>query len=263
MPPVLRRMGAANWSGLWAHYKRCVMVFFHFVALELGGPVVTSLLFLAVFTLALGGAGEWRPGVSVTQFIAPGIVMFMILHQGFQHAAFMILEDKLEGTIADTLMAPLSALEILAGYVLGAATTAVVVGAVLIALLTPLVGLPLGAPWAIALYGVAAAVLFALIGVLVGIWAERWEHYSAAESFLILPLGVMSGAFFGLDALAEEARWLVAINPVHYAIEGFRWGFFQISESALTLGFGLLVALNLMLFMLNWRLMAIGYKLKP
>ena len=93
-PPVLRRMGKFNWAGLWAHYKRCVMVFFHYAALEIGGPVVTSLLFLTVFSLALGGAGEWRPGVTITQFIAPGIVMFMIIHQGFQHAAFMILEDK-------------------------------------------------------------------------------------------------------------------------------------------------------------------------
>ncbi len=263
IPPVLRRMGPVNWSGLWAHYKRCVLVFFHYLALELGGPVVTSMLFLAVFTLALGDAAEPRPGLGFTHFVAPGIVMFMVIHRAFEHAAFMILEDKLEGTMADNLMAPLSALEILAGYVLAAATTGLIVGAVLVALMALLVGLPIAAPGAVALFGLAGALLFALVGALVGIWAEKWEHYSAAETFLILPLGVMSGAFFGLEALAAEARWVMEINPVFYVIDGFRWGFVQLAAADLSLGLGLLAALIAALWLLNWRLMAIGYKLKP
>ncbi|MCG8358222.1 MAG: ABC transporter permease [Kiloniellales bacterium] len=261
--PVLRPMTGTNWSGLWAHYKRCILVFFQFLALELGGPVVTSLLFLAVFSLALGGAGEWQPGITITQFIAPGIVMFMVTHQGFQHAAFMILEDKIEGTVADMLMAPLSALEILAGYVLAAATTALMVGLVLSVLMALLVGLPLAHLWAVALYGLAGALLFALIGTLAGLWAERWEHYSAAETFLILPLGVMSGAFFGLEALAEEARWIVLLNPVYYVIDGFRWGFLDRAAAELPLGLAFLGLLTAALWMVNWRLIAVGYKLKP
>ena len=262
-PPRPRTIGWFHGAGLWAHYKRSMMAYFQFAAAMIGGPIVTSAMLLAVFVVTLGGEGEWRPGVSFAEFVAPGIAMVMIIHQAFEHAAALILEDKHEGTIADTLMAPLSAFEIMMGYVLAAVTTSLMIGVLVLALMFVMIGLPLTALWAVVGYAVIAAVLFALIGAMVGLWADKWEHFSAADSFLILPLGILSGAFFSLEDLPAAARWLIEANPVFYVIDGFRFGFIGSQDSALALGTGAILVLTGVFGILTWRLFAVGYKLKP
>ena len=111
-------------------------------------------------------------------------------------------------------------------------------------------------------FAAASALLFALLGTLAGLWADRWEHYAMVESFLILPLGFLSGTFFTLAALPEPARLLIAFNPVFYAVDGFRYGLTGHGESSLALGMGLLLTLDLALGLVAWRLFAVGYKIK-
>lgn len=260
-PAMPRRYGAVNWSGLWAHAKRGLHVYFHYAMITIGGPAINALLFLAVFAISLGDILDPGTAVPFTHFVVPGIGMVMLVHQAFQQAAFMILDDKLEGFIADTLMAPLSPLEIMAGYTLHAAFTALVTGGLVTGAMALITGLPMAAPWVVLGYAVLGALLFAGIGTLAGLWAERWEHYSAAETFLILPLGILSGAFFSLDSVPEAARWLIALNPAYYVIEGFRSGF--IGGARAGVGIPLLLCLIVALWTCNWRLFAVGYKLKP
>lgn len=261
--PRPRAFGRVNWLGFWTLYCRGLMRFIKYAWEFLGAPAVSSLLFLAVFALAAGGRGEPAPGLSVVQFIAPGIIMFSMAHAAFEHAGFAILDDKLEGMIGDMLAAPLSPLELMAGYVLAALTSALAVGALVLAIMLLFVDLRLHDLAAIGGFALALAALFALIGALSGLWAERWEHYSMAETFLILPLGFLSGTFFTLGSLPDIAQPLIKANPVYYIVDGFRYGLTGFGETSRALGAAILVGLVLALFLLAWRLFAIGYKLKP
>ncbi len=258
----LRHYGPLNWRGLWAHGKRGVLAFIKEGMAFLGGPMITAMMFLAVFVLATGDGGA--DGIQdLIDFVGPGIIAFTMLHQAFQHAAAMLIEDKHEGVIADILMAPLSPGEIFAGYVTAAMTTALMVGISVLLVMLLVAGLPFERPLALIAFALLGALLFALIGTLVGLWAEKWEHYSAAESFLILPLGVLSGAFFSLEAVAEGWRWAIAFNPAHYIVEGFRWSMIGESQVAPWNAAAVLLVLNLCLAALAWRLIAVGYRLKP
>ncbi len=260
--PEPRRFGAVNWRGLWSLYRRGVHRFLRYGVESIGGPAVTSLLFLTVFNLALGGRGEVAPGATLAQFIAPGIVIFSLTQGAFQNAAVPIVYDKLEGMIGDVIGAPLTPLEITIGYVLAAATGGLVTGAVILGLMAVFVDLPLYSLAAVIGFAAAAALLFALIGVLTGLWAERWDNYSAAETFLILPMGLLSGAFFSLQDVPEGARWLFELNPVFHAVQGFRFGFIGSAAGPVLASALVLVALILALAGLAWRLFAIGYKIK-
>ena len=260
--PRPRAFGRTNWFGLWTLYRRGLMRFIKYAWEFLGAPAVSSTMFLAVFALAAGGRGEPAPGLSVVQFVAPGIVMFAMAHAAFEHAAFAILDDKLEGMMGDLLAAPLSPLELMAGYGLSALTSALAVGAMVLTVMMIFVDLRIHDAAAVGGFALALATLFALIGVLAGLWAERWENYSMAETFVILPLGFLSGTFFTLASLPAFAQPAIAANPVFYAVDGFRYGLTGFGETAPALGGAILVGLILALFLLAWRLFAIGYKVK-
>ncbi len=261
--PAPRSFGAVNWRGLWTLLMRGFLRFFKLWLETLGGPLVSSLLFLAIFVVAAGGQGEIAPGLSLPQFIVPGIVILAVSSSAFQMAAFPLLDDKMEGMIGDLLAAPLSPAELVVGYALASAVTALMTGALVFLLTLIFVDLEIPAPALALVFAVEAALLFAVVGVLAGIWAERWEHYSMAESFLVLPLGFLSGTFFSLGSLPPFAQNLIALNPVFYAIDGFRLGLTGYGEAATATGLIVLTGLNLALWVLAWRLFAAGYKIKP
>ncbi|WP_193368645.1 ABC transporter permease [Pelagibius marinus] len=253
-----------NWRGLWTvYYGYGLFRFLRFGLETLAGPLVSSMLFLLVFVVGQRSLGEMLPGVGLKEFIAPGVALYALAYTAFQNSAAMIVLDKMEGTIADVQMAPLSALEVIAGFVLSAATCGLMSGA-LVALGTAVfvdysyfdVTFVLG-------FAVLAALLFALLGTIAGLWAERWDHYGAVEGFLIVPLGLLSGTFFSVERLPEAFRDWIYFNPVFYAVDGFRAGFIGQAETSLALGAGLLAALNLTLAVLAWRLFAAGYKIRP
>ena len=261
MPPAaIRHFGVVNGRGLWTLYRRELVRFLRYAWESLGGPAVSSLLFLAVFVLAFGPA---EGGAEFARFVAPGIAIFALIQSAFEFGAIPIVHDKYEGVIQDVLMAPLTPLELLAGYGLAGATCGLLTGLFVTGLMALFVDLPLSHPATALGFAAASAVLFALIGVLVGLWAERWDHYSAAMSFLVLPMGVLSGAFFSLESVPEAGRSLIALNPAFYAVDGFRYGILGQAEGDPALGMGVLVLLDLILGALAWRLFARGYKLKP
>ncbi len=261
--PRPRRFGAVNWRGLWSFYQRNVLRFFRFALEQIAGPAISGLLFLTVFDLALDGAREVAPGITLSQFIAPGIVIFSMIHSAFENAAAYIVYDKLDGMIGDILSAPLKPFEIVAGYALAAVTSALSTAAVVLVLMVIFVDLPLHSLAAVIGFAVAGALLFALLGTILGLWADRWENYSAAETFLILPLGLLSGAFFTLDSVPESVRWVFEINPVFHIVNGVRYGFTGYAEGTVLAAGAVLAVLNLVLALIAWRLFAAGYKIKP
>jgi len=253
-----------NWRGLWSlYFGRGVWRFLRFGLEMLGGPLVSSLLFLLVFVVGQGDLSEMLPGVGLREFIAPGIVLYAIIYTSFENAAAMIVFDKMEGTIADVQMAPLSPLEVLLGFALSSATCGLASG-LLVGLATVVfVDYSYFDATVILGFAVAAALLFALLGTIAGLWAERWDHYGAVEGFVIVPLGLLSGTFYTVERLPEAFRDWIYFNPVFYAIDGFRSGFIGHAETSLALGAGVLVTLNLGLALLAWWLVAAGYKIRP
>ncbi len=224
---------------------------------------MTSLMFLAIFQLALGGDREPMPGVSLAQFLAPGIVMFSLTHSAFEAAAVVIFHDKIEGMIGDILGAPMTALEVVGTFALSAASNAMITATVIVAIMAVFVDLPLHAPFAVAGFAFAATLLFAFLGIIVGICAERWDHFSAAETFLVFPIALLSGAFFAVAKLPADVQWLFKANPAFHAVEGFRYGFTGQAQESPALAAGILLAMIAVLGGVAWRLFAKGYKLKP
>jgi ABC-2 type transport system permease protein len=253
--PAPRRFGAVSWRGLQTLVWRGVWRYFKMAWHTLGGPCISSLLLLAVFVLAAGETGQMVPGMALAEFLVPGIVVFQLAHAAFENAAFPVLDDKLEGMIGDILAAPLSPLEVLAGYVLPAVASGLMTGTAILGLGWLFADLRLHDLGALVGFALAAALLFALLGTFIGLWADRWEHYAMAENF--------SGTFFTLSSLPEAARPLIALNPVFHAVDGVRYALTGYAETALLPGALLLGGLILLLWLLLWRLFATGYKIKP
>ncbi|WP_422368846.1 ABC transporter permease [Pelagibius sp.] len=259
--PAFRRF---NRLGFWTHYyKRGVLRFFRFGLELLVGPLVSSLLFVLVFAVAQSERAAMVPGIDLIQFIAPGIILYAIAHTAFENAAAMLVFEKMEGMITDVQMAPLSPLELLAGYALSSATCGLAVGLLVGGAASVFVDFSSFDASLVIGFAVATALLFGFLGTVVGLWAERWDHYSAVEGFVVVPLGLLSGTFFSVERLPEAFREWIFYNPVFYAIDGFRAGLIGHAESSHTVGFAVLGILILGLALLGWRLFAVGYKIKP
>jgi len=264
-PPALapRSFGRLNARGVLALVARDLRRYWRYGLDSIGGPIVSSLLFLAVFVLALGGQGAAGGGLTFVQFVAPGIVIFALMNSGFLNGAAPLIYDKHEGIIQDVLSAPLTAFEVAAGYGLSATVNALVTGLAVLLAVSVFVDLPFSHPLVALAFAAAGAALFGVTGVLIGLWADKWDHYSAAESFLILPLGVLSGAFFPLDGLPPVARTLILFNPAFHAIDGVRYGLTGHAAWAPAASLAILLIADLALAALAWRLIAVGYKIKP
>jgi len=261
--PRPRQFGAVNRRGLWTLYLRGVRRHLGDAWETLGGPCVSTVLFLAVFALAAQERFTVASGLGIAAFIAPGLVVFAISHAAYESAAAAILMDKHGGMIGDLLGAPLTALELTLGHVLSAATNGLATGTAVLLMALPFVDLAWPGPLTGLLFAALAALLFGAVGTLTGLWAERWEQYSAVESFLVLPLMFLSGAFFARADLPDAGALAVSLNPLFYAVDGMRRGLAGHGEVAAWSGAAVLAALACGLFLVTWRLFFVGYKVKP
>ncbi|MFD2206670.1 ABC transporter permease [Kiloniella antarctica] len=249
---------------LWTlFYRRGVIRFLKFWVETLLGPMVSTMLFMTVFTLALDAGDEMVPGLSALQFIAPGLVVFVLSQISFQNVCFMLIIDKQEGVISDVLMAPLSPLELLLGYGLAAVANGLTAAVLIMGAMTVFTGGMLFSFWLAAFFAITAAFLFAMIGVIVGLWSEKWDQFSLVDNFLILPLGLLSGTFFTLDSIPGNWQWLFEANPMFWIISGFRYGITGYGNVDTVFWHGAsLVGMAAFVFMCGWTLMARGYKIK-
>lgn len=257
-------IGHVNWPGLHALYVKEVRRFFKVQLQTVWAPAVTTLLFLAIFTVALGGASRSVMGVPFADFVAPGLIVMGMMQNAFANSSFSLLVGKIQGTIVDYLMPPLATGELLAGLVLAAVTRALLVGlAVWLAmLLWPGVHVAPSHGWAILWFGIGGATFLAFLGVLTSIWAEKFDHAAAVTNFVVAPLSLLSGTFYSVDALAPVFRTISHFNPFFYIISGFRYGFLAEADSPVLLGAGLILAINLAMGALCYALLRSGWKLK-
>lgn len=258
-----------NRIGLWSLYMKEVRRFLKVQTQTIWAPAVTTLLFLVIFSVALGREGREVLGVSFATFVAPGLIVMGMMQNAFANSSFSLLAGKLQGTIIDLLMPPLSEGELMAGIIGAAITRAIMVGLTvgLAMALWPGVSLGFAHPWAIVWFGLMGASLLALLGLLTSIWAEKFDHNAAITNFIIAPLSLLSGTFYVIDNLAEVFQTISRLNPFFYVISGFRYGFLGASDigegaySVVMAGAGL-AGLNLLLAVVTYRVLKSGWKLK-
>ncbi|WP_225010417.1 MULTISPECIES: ABC transporter permease [Novosphingobium] len=258
-----------NRLGLWTLYMKEVRRFFKVQTQTIWAPAVTTLLYLMIFTLAMGRGGREVLGVPFASFVAPGLIAMGMINNAFANASFGLLGGKIQGTIIDYLMPPISEGELLAALVGAAVTRAVLVGLVVYGamLLWPGVNLEIRHPWAVVWFGLMGSILLSLIGVATSMWSEKFDHLAAVTNFVITPMSMLSGTFYVISNLAPAFQAVSRVNPIFYVISGFRFGFLGQSDIGDTnaavmhggLGLGLL---NAVLALGLYALLRSGWKLK-
>lgn len=264
LPDGSRFINNVNWVGLRTLYMKEVRRFMKVQLQTIWGPAITTLLFLVIFTVAMGRGGNQVLGVPFASFLAPGLIVMAMIQNSFANSSFSLLVGKIQGTIVDYLMPPLSNVELLVAMIGAAVTRAfMVAGAVwLIMLLWPGVSVAIHQPWAVLYFGFAGSMLVAFLGVLTSIWAEKFDHNAAITNFIIAPLSLLSGTFYSIDRLAPLFQTISHLNPFFYIISGFRYGFLGQSDSSVALGMTVLAVANVIMGVLVYNLLRSGWKLK-
>lgn len=252
-----------NWIGLWSLYKREVRRFMKVYTQTLMAPMVTTLLFLAVFALALGGADRQVAGLPFVEFLAPGLVMMAIAQNAFANTSSSIVIAKVQGNIVDTLMPPFTPNELVFAIAMGGTTRGLVVGLVVGVVMSFFVTMTVQHLAFIVFFACAASLMLALLGMIGGIWSEKFDHIAAVTNFVITPLSFLSGTFYSIERLPEAGQMLAHVNPFFYMIDGFRYGFIGRADTDPLVGVAVLCAVNAALWFLCHRMIATGYKLKP
>jgi ABC-2 type transport system permease protein len=261
IPPVPREYPGFNVEGFKTLYLREIRRFWKVGTQTLGAPVVTALLYMMVFVVAAQGA---RPihGLAYGAFVAPGLVMMQVLNNAFANSSSSLLQAKMNGLMGDFITPPLSPLEHAMAFGLGAATRGLVVGAVTWAAVTPFAGFSAAAPWAIAYFGLGAALILGFLGIMAGLWAEKFDQMAAVTNFVVMPMTFLSGTFYLVERLPEPFRTFSRFNPFFYLIDGFRYGFIGHAEGSLAIGVVMTAALTALMGGICYWMFRTGYKIK-
>ncbi len=258
----MHRPTTSNAIGLWTLYVREVRRFMKVYTQTLLAPVVTTLLFLAVFSLALG---QFRPdvhGIPFTEFLAPGLVMMAMMQNAFANTSSSIMIAKVQGNIVDTLMPPFSATELVMGIAGGGMTRGVCVGFTVCVVMSFFVNMQIHNVALIAFHAIAASMMLSLIGIMGGIWADKFDHMAAVTNFVITPLAFLSGTFYSIERLPKFGQVIAHFNPFFYMIDGFRSGFIGHADIDPWAGVIVMTATNAVLWVICTWMFKSGYKLK-
>lgn len=262
VPPPPRHLGAVNWVGLWTLTGKETRRFLKVHTQTIAAPVVTTLLFYAVFALALGGSVRMAGDTPYLQFLAPGLVMMAMTQNAFANTSSSMIIAKVQGNIVDVLMPPLTPFELTLGYVLGGISRGLVVGVVTGLAMAPFAHFQIHSPAAVLFHAVMACMLLSLLGLIGGIWSEKFDHIAAVTNFVVTPLAFLSGTFYQVSSLPDGWRTLALLDPFFYMIDGFRYGFIGHADGSLSVGAGVLLGVNLLLWGVCLRMLKTGYKLK-
>jgi len=263
--PVIRNV---NLGGLKTLYVKEVRRFFKVQLQTIWAPAMTTLLFLVIFTVALGRSGRMiaigGQSIHFADFLAPGLIVMGMLQNGFANASFSLLVGKIQGNIVDYLMPPLSTGELMLAMAGASVTRAFLVGfAVFVAMqFWPGVHVWPVHLWAVLWFGLMGSLMLSFLGLITSIWAEKFDHAAAVGNFIVAPLSLLSGTFYSVDALSPTFAAISHANPFFYVISGFRYGFLGAADSPILFGALLLLAINVVLGTICYALLRAGWKIK-
>jgi ABC-2 type transport system permease protein len=258
----VRRFGFINWIGFGSLWLKECNRFMAVWQQTLLSPLVSSLLFLSVLSLALGNNRGDVLGYSFISFLAPGLIAMSILTQSFSHTVSSLMIGKIQGNIVDMLYAPLSALEVSMAIILAAVTRSFLIAIISIAVFSLIVKIPIYNIFYIFVFGFLSAFILGSLGFITGLWAEKFDHTATVTNFIITPLSFLSGVFYSINKLPELFQTISHINPFFYMIDGFRYGFLGKSDGLISIGIVYLIILSFVMWFIAFYLYKKGYKIK-
>jgi ABC-2 type transport system permease protein len=260
--PGDRRFGRVNWLGLATLARREILRFANVWTQTLLAPLVTAGLFMVIFTIAVGSRRGDVMGLPFAHFIAPGILMMTVIQNAFANTSSSLVISKVQGNIVDTLMPPLSATELLLGYLAGGVARGLFVAVAISTAMALVMGIVPAHPVAMLGFVILGAAFLSALGVIAGIFANKFDQMAAITNFIVTPLAFLSGTFYSVEALPPVLKTITHVNPVFYLIDGARWGMVGVSDSPPLLGFAVAFAATLAVCLLAWSMFRRGYRLK-
>ena len=257
-----RRFGLINWIGFWTLYKKEVLRFLIVWIQTLLSPIISSLLFLGVLAVAIGDGRSDMLGYSFITFLAPGLIAMQIIQQAFSHSSSSFMIGKIQGNIVDILYAPLSASEVTIAVALAATTRSFMIGLVSLIVFYFLVDIEIKSFSAVIFYTFISSFILGSVGVIAGLWAEKFDHMATVTNFIIIPLSFLSGTFYTIDNLPDFLQTISKCNPFFYMIDGFRYGFLEKSDGSIFVGSLYLTILAIVLWYVSYLLYKKGYKVR-
>jgi ABC-2 type transport system permease protein len=251
-----------NWIGLWTFVRRESQRFLRVPIQTLITPWISALLFIFIFGFVVGSRIESIGGVRYLEFVLPGVLMLNLISAAFGQTSSSLYFQRFARHIEEILVAPLSHVEMVVGYVIGGIMRGMVVGLGVFALAIFFGAATLTNVWLFLFYVLGVSMAFSFIGLLVGLWAEQFEHLQILNTFGILPLSFLGGMFNTLDMMPELIRPIIQFNPFFYFIDGTRFAMVGIHEASITLGVAIVVLSNVVLGVLVWHLFSRGWKLR-
>jgi len=252
-----------NWLGLWTLYKKEVQRFVKVITQTVLAPMITTLIFLTVFTIALDRGGRTIGGLPFIEFLAPGLVMMAVIQNAFANSSSSLMIAKIQGNIVDYLMPPLSPWELVFGVVMGAVTRGLVVGLAVWLVMVPVAGAGVPHPLLALFHLLAASLALGLIGFITALWAEKFDQLAAVTNFLVTPLSFLSGTFYAVEQLPDAFWWVAHLNPFFYMIDGLRFALTGYTDGTLWIGAAVIVTAVAGLWWLTLHLVRRGWKLRP
>ena len=257
-----RVISGVNWVGLQTLVEKEVGRFMNVATQTIVAPVITTLLFYAVFALAFGGITRTIGDIPYLVFLAPGLVMMTMAQNAFANTSSSLVVAKVAGNIVDVLTPPLSSVEIYWGYIIGGIVRGLSVGIAVTAMVYVFVGIEIHSVFLILAFSLLGNMMLASIGLAAGIWSQKFDHISAVTNFVVTPLTFLSGTFYSITQLPEIWQKLALYNPFFYMIDGFRAGFIGHADSNATVGLVFLTGINVALTVVTLMMLKSGYKIK-
>ncbi|MBM9594340.1 ABC transporter permease [Rhodobacteraceae bacterium MCCB 386] len=259
----VRRFGRWNWTGTWTLVEREVRRFMAVWTQTLAAPLITAGLFLAVFALAIGPSRGPVMGVPFLHFLVPGILMMTVIQNAFANTSSSILVAKVQGNIVDTLMPPLSPVELVIGYVAGGIGRGLFVGVAIWVVVAVFMGIEVQHPFLALVFVILGSAFLGGLGIVAAIFANKFDQMAAITNFVVTPLSFLSGTFYSIERLPGWLQTLTHLNPVFYLIDGVRYGVIGRSDSSPWLGLVVCLASTAAVLWLCWYWFKRGYRMKP
>ena len=258
----VRRFGLINWVGTYSLFKKEVLRFLTVSGQTLFGPILTSILFLTVISLAIGEQRSEVLGVSYIKFLACGLIMMQVIQQSFAHSSSSLMMGKMMGTITDIVHSPLSALEVVIAITFASAARGLLIATVSTLIFILFIDLSINNIFLWLVYLFLGGILMGSLGLIIGLYADKFDQMSTVTNFIIIPLSFLSGTFYSIDRLPDFLRILSNYNPFFHMIDGFRYSFIGQLDGSITFGLILLSFLSLLITYFAYLLFHKGYKIK-
>lgn len=248
--------------GLYTLFYKELLRFWKVSLQTIMAPVITSFLYLLIFSHVLEEHVKVYPGVSYTAFLIPGLVMMSVLQNAFANSSSSLIQSKVTGNIIFILLPPLSYLQFFAAFVLAAMVRGLIVGLGVYVVAVWFTPVALQHPLWVLLFALLGSAILGALGIIAGIWADKFDQLAAFQNFIILPLTFLSGVFYSLHSLPLVWQQISRFNPFFYMIDGFRYGFFGISDISPLFSLLVVAICFLVLSWLTLTLLKSGYKLR-